>query len=253
MLLHSVAAAHVLRGRFGILAWSAGAFVFGVLMLFLEPSVMRMWDWFATYMPGGVSPSAAGPSDQYVDVSTTLAVPFVAGVVVSQAAGWVRDLAQGRVEMVLASPVSTARLVVGRLVAAAVASGVVGAGALVGVLLGGIWSDVPLNALGLLQVEAASVLLGLGLAGVASLVVAIFPGRLAVTVFGVVLGASYLVGFLVGALDWPAWVNRFSLISLFGHPYLDWIAAADAVVLAGLTVGGVLLGGLVVDRRPKAV
>ncbi len=252
-LLHSTAAALVLRGRFGILAWSAGAFVYGTLMLFLEPSVLKMWSWFATFMPGGVSPSASTPSEQYIDVSTTLAVPFVAGVVVSQAAGWVRDLAQGRVEAVLAAPVSTARLVLGRLAAAGAASVIVGLGALAGVLLGGAWSDVRLDAPGLLRVEGACLLLGLGLAGVASVVVAVFPGTLAVTVFGVVLGASYLVGFLVGPMDWPAWVNRFSLVTLFGHPYLDWVEAVDAAVLGGLCVVGVLVGGLVVDRRPKAV
>ena len=102
-------------------------------------------------------------------------MPFVAGVVVSQAAGWVRDLSQGRVEMIFATPVSSARLVVGRLVAAAVASGAVGAGALVGVLVGKAWSGVPLDALGLLPVGATCLLLGLGLAGVAILVVAASP------------------------------------------------------------------------------
>ncbi len=252
-LLHSVAAAHVLRGRFGILAWSGGAFVFGVLMLFLEPSVMDMWSWFATFMPGGVSPLGASPEEQYVDVSTALAVPFVAGVVVSQAAGWVRDVAQGRVEMVLASPVSTARLVVARLAAVVAASALVGLGALAGVLLGGAWSDVPMDAAGLARVEAACVLLGLGLAGVAGVVVAVFPGTLAVTVFGAVIGASYLVGYLVELLGWPAWVSRFSLVALFGHPYLGRLAAADIAVLAGLCAVGVALAGVVIDRKAKAV
>ncbi len=249
-LLHSVGAALVLRGRYGILGWAGGAFAYGALMLFLEPSVMTMWSWFADFMPGGVGPSTS-PTAQYVDVSTALAVPFVAGVVVSQAAGWVRDFAQGRVETVLAAPVSTARLVMGRLAAAVVASALVGIGALAGVLLGGAWSDVPVDAAGLLRVEAACALLGLGLAGVATVIVAVFRGSIAVTVFGVVLGASYLVGFLVEMLGWPDWVNRLSFFTLFGHPYLEWLPMMNAAVLAGLCVAGAVLSVLVVARRPK--
>ncbi len=251
-LLHSVAAALVLRGRYGVLGWAGGAFVFGWLMLFLEPSVMEMWSWFADFMPGGVGPSTS-PTAQYVDVSTALAVPFVAGVVVSQASGWVRDLAQGRVETVLAHPVSTARLVGARLAASVVASAVVGLGALAGVLLGGAWSDVPMDATGLVRVEAACALLGLGLAGMATVIVAVFRGSVAVTAFGVVLGASYLVGFLVEMLDWPDWVNRLSFFTLFGHPYLDWLPAMNAAVLAGLCVVGAASSVVIVERRPKVV
>ncbi|HET7723021.1 MAG TPA: ABC transporter permease subunit [Propionibacteriaceae bacterium] len=242
--------AMVVRGRYGLLAWAGSAAVFGWLMMFLEPSVMGVWDMFATFLPGG-GLSGASASARYVSFATEVVIPFVAGYVINQAAAWAADLSQGRVELALASPVSWVRLVVERVLAATVGTAVVSGAAILGLVLGVAGVDVALDASGLARLAAESILLGAALAGVAVAVVAAFRGTAAVTVLGVLVGASYLVGYLTELLGWPDWTYRLSIFSLFGHPYLEWPPVTDVTVLAvACLLATALATGLAV-RSPK--
>lgn len=246
-LLRSAWSALVLRGRYGLLAWTAAAAMFAGLMMFLEPPVMDVWSWFATFVPGGGEMTGASAETRYVSFTTQIVVPFIAGYVVTQASGWTTDLSQGRVELALATRLSRRRLVAERLLSVVVGAAFVAIGGILGTGVGAAAVGVPLHPAGLVRTAADCLLLGAALGGVAVLVVAVLRGSLAVTLLAVLLGASYLVGYLVELLTWPAWTARLSVFSLFGSPYVGWPAAIDLAVMAGLAVIGGALAMLVAE------
>lgn len=250
-LLRSAWSALVVRGRYGLLAWSVAAAMFTGLLMFLEPPVMEVWSWFAGFIPGGGGMTGASAETQYVSFTTEILIPFVAGYVITQASGWAADLAQGRVELALATPLSWSRLVAERLFSVVVGTAGVAIGAIAGMCVGAATVGLSLQGSGLARTAADSLLLGAAIGGVASLVVAAFRGALAVTLMAVLMGASYLVGYLVELFKWPAWAGRFSVFALFGSPYIEWPTATDTAVLGGLAVGGGGLAMLVAERTPK--
>jgi len=247
-LLRSAWSALVVRGRYGLLAWSAAAAMFTGLLMFLEPPVMDVWSWFATYIPGGGGLTGASAETQYVSFTTQIVIPFVAGYVITQASGWTADLAQGRVELVLATPLSRSRLVAERLLSVVVGTAGVALGAIVGLYVGASAVGLSLQGPGLVRTAAGSLILGAALGGVAVLVVAAFRGSLAVTVMAVLMGSSYLVGYLAELFRWPAWAGRFSVFTVFGRPYVEWPTATDSAVLASVTVVGTGLAMFVAER-----
>jgi len=250
-LLRSVWSALVVRGRYGLLAWSAAAAMFTGLLMFLEPAVMDVWSWFAAFIPGGGGMTGVSAETQYVSFSTEIVVPFVAGCVITQASGWAADLAQGRVEVALVTPLSWSRLVAERLFSVLVGTAFVALGAILGLCVGAASVGLSLQASGLARTAADCLLLGAALGGVAALVVAAFRGSLVVTLMAVLLGASYMVGYLVELLKWPAWAGRFSVFTLFGSPYIEWPNATDTAVMAGLAVIGGGLAMLIAETTPK--
>lgn len=195
--------------------------------------------------------AGASAEIQYISFTTQIVIPFIAGYVITQASGWATDLAQGRVELALATPLSWSRLVAERLLSVVVGSAIVAAGAIVGMGVGAATVGLSLEAPGLARTAADCLLLSAALGGVAALVVAAFRGSVAVTVMAVLIGASYLVGYLVELLNWPAWAGRLSVFTLFGTPYVDWPSAIDMAVLAGLAIIGGGLAMLVAERTPK--
>lgn len=250
-LLRSVWTATLRRGRFGLAAWAAGAAVLTALMASLQPTVMEAWsafDWLGAITGGGAGISV---DVAYWGFAAEIVTPVVAAFVITQTSGWVADLAQGRVETLLAGPVSWTRLVVERLVALVVGVLVVttvalGALVLVAGAVGG-----TLDAAGLGRVAGVSGLLGAALGGVAAIAVAGLRRGAAVTALAVVVGASYLVTFLAPMFGWPEWTNRLSVFWAFGHPYVEWPPASGLAVLAVLAVPGAALAAAIAERTAK--
>jgi ABC-2 type transport system permease protein len=65
-----------------------------------------------------------------------------------------------------------------------------------------------------------------------------------------VVGASYLLTYLVPLLGWPDWLNRLSLFWAFGTPYTAWPSAARLAVLVVVAAGGWVLAAVVAERSP---
>ena len=107
--LRSVWGATLVRERVGLLGWAGAAAAALALMAWLEPTVADMWDKFQlTQTMIGRDPGVT-VADQYLSFAGQFVVPIVAAYVITQAAGWVGDLKQGRVELILASPLSWPR------------------------------------------------------------------------------------------------------------------------------------------------
>jgi ABC-type transport system involved in multi-copper enzyme maturation permease subunit len=150
--------------------------------------------------------------------------------------------------MMRSAPVSRTGLVTGRLVALLVGSAVItlvatGALAAVAVSVGS-----PLDAAGTGRVALISLLFTAALGSFAAFVSAVVRSSTAVIALAMLVGASYLLSFLVPLFGWPAWLNRFSLFWAFGTPYAGWPSTAQMVTLLVATVSGTVAAMLVAER-----
>jgi len=248
-MLRTVWTANVLRSRGSLIAWTLGVAAYSVLLGLMTPAVMEEWETFAQYFSwqaGGVA-----PEEQYLGMAASLVTMAIAAYVIAQASGWVADLEEGRVETLLAAPVSWTRLVLERLAALTVGVTVITVGSLLGLAGATAAVDVGVRPAGAARLLLHGVLLGLALGAVAALVVAVFRSGTAVAVLAVFVGASYLLGYLAQIFDWPEWVGRLSVFTAFGSPYLEWSAWGGLAVLLVLAGPGAVLAARVAERTPK--
>lgn len=239
------------RGRFGLIAWAGGAGTLAAMMMALEPSVIDMWSTFSKYMPGTGGTAGISAETTYAGFSAEVVALVIVAYVIAQAAGWSADLAEGRVEAVLAAPVSWPRLVLERLVALLIGVACVAAGAIAGLALGAAGVDLALDWAGVGRLAADCLLFGAALGGLAAVVVAVFRRGAGVSVLAVVMTTSYLQGYLAKMFEWPTWVERYSLFSAFGNPYVEWAGGGQILLLVALAVVGALVAGAIAQRTPK--
>ncbi len=244
-------AAMLFRSRFSLIAWAGGAGAFAALMMALEPSVIDMWSTFARYMPGTGGTEGVPIETIYAGFSAEIVALVIVAYVIAQTAGWAADLAEGRVEALLSAPISWRRLVIERLLALLTGVGCVAAGAIVGLVFGAAAVDFELEWAGIGRLALDCMLFGAALGGLAAFVAAMFRRGSGVTVMAVLMTASYLQGYLAKMFGWPAWVERYSLFSAFGNPYVEWAGTGQTVLLLGLAVGGAVLAAAVAERTPK--
>jgi ABC-2 type transport system permease protein len=249
--LRHVWTAQLLRGRIGLLAWSLPLAGMALLWGSLLSTVMDVWSAFESMMSGLTGGLDVSPETAYLAFISDLVTPVVAAYVVTQASGWVADLEQGRVEALLAGPVSWTRLVTERALATVVGAVVLTLAAFAGLTVGVLGTGASVSPAGVGRVVVGCALLGAAVAGVATVAVAVLRNGLAVIALSVYLGTSYLLGLLVTLYGWPDWVNRLSVFGALGHPYLEWPTAGGTLVLVGLAVVGLAGGAALAERTPK--
>ena len=250
-MLGSVWTAALLRSRLSLAAWALGAAAPTALMGSFQPAVMNAWSVFEAYGKVAGGSAAISHGDQYLSLAAEIVTPLFAAYVIAQASGWVNDLAQGRVEMVLSAPVSWSRLAWERILTVTVGSAAIAVGALGGLLLGTAAGGGRLSAPGVGRLALGYLLLGAALAGVAAVVVAIARKGVAVAALGLFAAASYLLFLLVPLYGWSDWVSRLSVFGAFGHPYLGWPPATGTMTLLALALTGGAGAAWWAERTPK--
>ncbi len=249
--LRAVWSATLLRQRLGLLTWCAAAAAWLALMGWLEPTVADMWNDFQyTQRILGAEPGRS-VADQYLAFAGQMIVPIVAAYVFTQAAGWVNDLKQGRVELLLAGPVSWPRLVGQRLLATLTGAAAITVAAIAGLTAAAVVVGAGTNPIGLTRLTAITLLFVAALAAIAALAVAWLRSGAAVTMLAAFLAASYLLVYLVPLLAWPNWVLRASVFGAYGNPYLEVPAWTGLAVLTGLALLGGSGAAAVAQRSPK--
>ncbi len=250
--LRSFWSATLVRERYGLLAWAGAAALAMFMMGRLEPGVVDLWNKIKLFQSFIGTRPGRPASDLYLSFAAEVVAPIVVAYVITRAAGWVSDLQQGRVELVLAAPLSWPRLIAERLLAMIVGILVITAGSIAGLAAGAGAAGAALNGPGLLRLTAITVLLGTAFGAVAAVAVAWLRSGLAVTVLAVFAAASYLLTYLVQLFGWPGWVSKLSVFGAFGRPYLELPTAAGFAVLGGLVVAGAALAAAIAQRSPKA-
>ena len=74
------------------------------MMASMQPAVLDMWDDFDFISAMTGSMGATSIEQAYWSFAGEMITPVIAAYVITQASGWVADLAGGRVELVLLRP-----------------------------------------------------------------------------------------------------------------------------------------------------
>jgi len=164
-------------------------------------------------------------------------------------AGWTSDESSGRLEVLLATPMSRRRWVIRSGIGVLLAIGIMTLLISIGVGIGAatIGSDAVTPAIGTFVLGVYAI----GLAGI-GFAVGGFRSSLAAEAVAAVVIVTYLIDLLAPAFDLPAWVHELALTSHLGQPMVgiwDWAGMALCV---GLAVGGLLVGAWAIDRRDVA-
>lgn len=245
VMMGSVPTATLRRGAVGLLVWAVSAGAVTAMMGALQPDIIDVWSEMGFLSAFG---GEAGAEASYWSFVASLLPAVLAAYVTTQTSTWVNDLHQGRVEMMRSTPVSRTALVTGRLVAllagsAAISLLALGALAAVAASVGD-----PLGAAGVGRVGVVSLLFAASLGALSALVSGIFRSSAAVVALALLVGASYLLSYLVPLFGWPDWLNRLSLFWAFGTPYTGWPSTAQLVTLLVVAVGGTVAATVVAER-----
>ncbi len=176
------------------------------------------------------------------------AVLILSIYVIVQVNSWVADDAEGRLEAVLAAPVSRARVVLERLGTVLVATAVIVAASSLATYLTAQASDIVLDSGRLAVASALMLSVVLAFAALGHAVVGWQP-RAAVIALSVVAAVSYFTQQLGPVFDWPEWVRNLSLYVLYGTPLskgVDWLGL---VTLLAISAVGTVVSVATMRRR----
>jgi len=233
------------------LAAGLGLGLFGLLVALSAPAFVKtiedtpgLADLIEHMLPGVDITTAAGILGLYFVNIGTLLLGLLAAAFV---AGWANDERDRLLDLVLTTPLGRVRYGLtsgaGVLVGIAVMSTLMVAGFVLG--SAGVGED-PLAPVGggiVLGLYAAAftgiglAVGGLGWPGVAGIVVAILG-------FG-----TFLLDLIGGIVGFPDWVMELSLIEHLGHPMTGDVDLPGVVLMAGLAVGGLVVGAWGLGRR----
>jgi ABC-2 type transport system permease protein len=161
---------------------------------------------------------------------------------------WVADDAEGRLEAVLAQPVSRTRVVLERLGALLSATAIVVLVASVGVAMSTSREGIEIapDKFWLASALMPTVPFAFGAVGA---VFAHSRPRLAVPVLTTVAIASYFAQQFAPLFDWPEWLESTSIFALYGTPMTTGVEWGGITALVALGVAGTVLAVVAMRRR----
>ncbi len=176
---------------------------------------------------------------------------ILSALTITQVNGWAADDAEGRLEAVLASGASRARVVVERIAALLVVVAVVTATSSTIIFYAARALDITLpgDRMVLATVLVQPVIFAF--AGIGAALVGWRP-RAAVLVLGTVAVLSYFIQQFSAIFAWPEWLGRISIYQLYGTPLSkdDWSGIATLVAIG---VAGTALALVTTRRRDVGV
>ncbi len=198
---------------------------------------------FEAIFPGLDLTSVGGWLQLYAEL-LYIAAGFGAATFVSK---WASDETEGRLEMVLATPMARARWVVAGGIAALLAVVVMtvlfAAGVGLGSASGGLAAgDAMLGCVALGLYAAAIVGVGFAVGG-------LWRTSLAAEIAALVVVVTYLVDLVAPALKLPDWFHQLALTAHLGQPMVGQWDLAGVVACVVIAVGGILLGAWGMTRR----
>ena len=231
-------------------AWGLGFGLMGALLASLvgafadqignDPILSKT---FGQIFPGLDFTTAGGWLQLYVALFY-IAAGFAGATFVAK---WASDETEGRLEMVLTSPMARARWVIagglGAILAIVVMTVLFAAGVGLGAASGGVSADQAMLGSAALGVYAIAIV-GIGVA-----VGGLWRTSLAAEIAALVVVATYLIDLLAPALQLPDWFHQLALTAHLGQPMVGQWDVAGVVACVVIAVGGILLGAWGVTRR----
>ena len=198
---------------------------------------------FAQIFPGMDFATAGGWLQLYVALFY-IGAGFAGATFVSK---WASDETDGRLEMVLATPMTRARWViaggVASILAIVVMTVILAAGIGLGAAAGGVAADQAMLGSAALGIYAAAIV------GVGFAIGGLWRTSLAAEIAALVVVATYLIDLLAPALKLPDWFHQLALTAHLGQPMIGQWDIAGVVACAVIAVGGIVLGAVGMRRR----
>ncbi len=232
------------------LAWGIGLGLFGLMLASLVGSLAgeiakqpQFMDFFRSFFPGYDVTTADGFLQFYAEFLFIL-VGYAGATFVAR---WAADETDGRLEMLLATPLARARWVVAGGVGAF--GSVVAMTVLLAVGIGVGAASSGVEAGGAMAGSAALGLYALAVVGVGVAVGGLWRTSLAAEIAAVFVTATFLVDLLAPPLELPEWFHRLALTANMGQPMVGAWEPAGIVACLAIAVGGVLFGAWGIARR----
>ena len=230
-----------------IVGWAIGLAVLAYFLVSITRVMLDVFENIAGLKQYFFATGIADYSDFVGVVWFGTALLILAIFVIVQTNGWAADDAEGRLELMLAQPVSRTRVVVERIASLLVAVAIIAALSTLVVYFAatanGVDMPVGRTALaGLLMLPVAFALGGVGQALVG------WRPRSAVAVLAFVTVLSYFTEQFAPIFNWPAWTTRTSVFALYGVPLSrdDWPGIG---ILMGLGLAGTAIAIAAMRRR----
>ena len=232
------------------LSWGIGFGLMGALLASLvgpfadqigkDPNLSKT---FASIFPGYNFATAGIWLQLYAEL-LYIAAGLAAATFVSK---WASDETDGRLEEVLAVPMTRARWViaggVGAMLAVVVTTVLLAAGIGLGAAAGGATAGDAIVGTASLGLYAAAIV-GVGVA-----VGGLWRTSLAAEIAALVVVVTYLVDLLAPPLNLPDWVHQLALTAHLGQPMIGQWDLAGVAACVGIAAGGILLGAWGMSRR----
>jgi ABC-2 type transport system permease protein len=174
----------------------------------------------------------------------TLFMGFAAATILS---GWASDESEGRLEMILATPVGRARWLLGSGLGAYLAIGAAGAVVAAAVAIGVL--TIGENPAEVVVGSLVLPLYGVAMAGIGIAVAGLVRAAAAAAVVVLVVVGSLMIDIIAPLLELPDWVSNLVLTSHFGQPMLGSWDHTGVIASVVLAVGGLLIGAWGFSRR----
>ena len=235
------------------LAWGIGFGVMGALLASLVGSFANqigsdssLSKTFASIFPGFNFATAGGWLQLYAELFY-IAAGLAAATFVSK---WASDETNGRLEQVLAGPMSRARWVVaggvGAILAVVVMTVVLALGIGLGAAAGGATAGDAIVGTASLGLYAVAIV-GIGVA-----IGGLWRTSLAAEIAALVVVATYLIDLLAPPLKLPDWFHQLALTAHVGQPMIGVWDRDGVVACLVIAVGGILVGAWGMSRRDVA-
>ena len=232
------------------LAWGLGMGLMGALLASLVGSFAKqigsdssLTNTFGQVFPGFDFATAGGWLQLYAELFY-IAAGLAAATFVSK---WASDETEGRLEEVLAGPMTRTRWVIAGGVAAVVAvvlmTTILALGIGLGASAGGATAgDAILGSASLGLYAVAIVGIGVAVGG-------LWRTSLAAEIAALVVVATYLIDLLAPPLKLPDWFHNLALTAHMGQPMVGQWDIGGVVACGVIAVGGILLGAWGMARR----
>ena len=235
--------------RYGLIAWTAGVSVIGVLFVAVTKTIVepllglaQLRPYFDTFVTGSVYPSFL--SFIWFGVAQLL----IAAYAISEVGRWSAEDVDGRLESVLSTPTSRRGVIVERAATLLVGSFVIAAVSGVAVGVASHAQGIDLDRGHLIAASLLLVPMAMFFAAAGAVIASVLP-RAAIGLLG---GFAFLSYFLTqfGALfRWPGWTQNLSVFHLYGQPLTKGVDGTGLVLMLLVASVGFVAAALLLQRR----
>lgn len=252
--------------RWGIMAWAVILFLYGLLTIYIYPTISGSSSAILEYINSlpevlkaafgyeGVDIAVMTP-ETFVTMEFAVMWPLMIGVyAIFSGISIAREAEHGTLDLLVAQPIRRYKVMMSKFAVFVLGAVIIAAASLLGLVAGAGLIDEPVNITSLSLILAEAVLFVLAIGGYTLLLAAVFlEPRKSLLVAGVITAVMYIINFIVPILD-PAveWIRNSSLFYYYQPQQVVSSGSLDGTavaVYAGVAVISFAAALIIFQRR----